>query len=591
MMQSKNSNSSQGRGNSKADGIDASLIGQNRLLHNLFSASVSLILYSLTALYGLVLCIIVITGRPVDPIVFASLIVMLITDGLYYFKVKAYQFLPLIGLTVLVLVGALHATYQGDFIEAVILLLQSQIILTLAYFLLPLNLSIPIILFLSVLFSIIATSYFAADQSLMILTTFLVQSTLLVFGGITKMQLQVTVHSQTQDIAQSLKSKDWQFYTLAENTQDMLLLLDTTHRILFANPPLQRLVAKHDLVGRSLHSASLPGEIAIPLRNALQEAVIERSMIMLDMRLEAMFDGSKPVFLDGQVFPQFEGDTLTGFLVVLKDVTLREHSEELFAQQAQADALKRFMREAAHDLITPLTTMKTNLYLMQHTTQDVKQLRRIELLEDQTDHIERSTQALLKMTRLEGAQFQMEAVFLNSFLSNIIAAHRTLVISREQNIIFEPDNRIAEVMLDVNEFQFVIREMLMNALVHSQSGDTTTVRTTQVDDKVVIEIEDEGDGIDPQDIDHIFEPFYRASAREIAKGGIGLGLTLSKWIVDIHRGRIEVHSDLDSGSSFSIHLPVSQNHQDGSRKKKRRTTRPVSDSQEETKEENIITRH
>jgi len=276
--------------------------------------------------------------------------------------------------------------------------------------------------------------------------------------------------------------------------------------------------------------------------------------------------------VEARIVPEFADenhDNVDTALFIGRDISARRLQEELQMQYNQADILQRFMREAAHDLITPLTTMKTNLYLMQRTTEDPAHLRRIELLEDQTDHIQKSMNALLKMTRLDSSNFDFEETDLNQLVRNMVLSQQVLMEVKGQQVKFKPDERLERVFVDQGEVQFVIRELLMNAMAHSTAGATTYVETHLGQDEVMISVKDEGDGIAPNDLIHIFEPFYRAAAREIVKGGIGLGLTLSRLIIDAHGGRIEVQSKREKGSTFFVYLPIIK---DQNELRKKRTT-------------------
>ena len=93
-----------------------------------------------------------------------------------------------------------------------------------------------------------------------------------------------------------------------------------------------------------------------------------------------------------------------------------------------------------------------------------------------------------------------------------------------------------------------------NAIRHSPSGGRVTVAVRSDAAGATLSVEDEGPGIRPEDLPHVFERFYRAASAP--GGGTGLGLAIAKWVVDRHGGRIEVANRATGGASFTVHLPA-----------------------------------
>ena len=106
-----------------------------------------------------------------------------------------------------------------------------------------------------------------------------------------------------------------------------------------------------------------------------------------------------------------------------------------------------------------------------------------------------------------------------------------------------------------------VRQLLLilidNALSHTPSGGGVSVGVTQRDGHARVTVADDGDGIPPEDLPHIFERFYRADkARTRENGGSGLGLAIAKWIVDAHNGEIVVKSAVGKGTEVAVSLPA-----------------------------------
>jgi signal transduction histidine kinase len=125
-----------------------------------------------------------------------------------------------------------------------------------------------------------------------------------------------------------------------------------------------------------------------------------------------------------------------------------------------------------------------------------------------------------------------------------------------RTISLEIPPEIVKIRADANRLSQVITNLVSNALKYSPDDKPISVRLSQDDDNITIAVEDEGSGIDREEQEHIFEPFYRAShARNSSKNGMGLGLAICKDIVERHGGSIWCDSHPGKGSSFFVRLP------------------------------------
>lgn len=368
----------------------------------------------------------------------------------------------------------------------------------------------------------------------------------------------VTPYRQAEE---TLRRQEHQFRALVEHTPDLIARFDRCYRHLYVNPALERFsgMALDQYVGKTSTELGWSEADFRPWLTAFDTVFDTGEETVIEVPITTP-KGERYV-LETRVVPERdEQGVIQTVLAITRNVTERRQAEqqrlEQARQQERVQVLERFMREAAHDLITPLTTMKTNLYLMRRTNDHPKIQRRIELLEDETSHIEASINALLKMTRMNEETFEFAPANLNLLVEQVVAAQRQHAEQMNIPLTFEPGTNIPAVMLDSSEFPFVIQELLTNAVAHSTSQQPITVQTAVAETDVCISVIDHGEGIKDEDLNLIFEPFYRSPAREVSKGGIGLGLTIAKWIVQAHHGRIEVESQVGKGSSFHVYLPL-----------------------------------
>src|SRR6185295_7681041 len=115
----------------------------------------------------------------------------------------------------------------------------------------------------------------------------------------------------------------------------------------------------------------------------------------------------------------------------------------------------------------------------------------------------------------------------------------------------------AFVLGDELRLRELVLNLVDNAVKYSRQGGKVDIELTRQGDRAILAVKDQGIGIDPEDLPHIFNRFYRTeAARAHTKKGTGLGLSICKWIVDVHRGTIEVQSIPDVGSTFTLLLPL-----------------------------------
>ena len=164
-------------------------------------------------------------------------------------------------------------------------------------------------------------------------------------------------------------------------------------------------------------------------------------------------------------------------------------------------------------------------------------------------------QDLVDSARAEAGklQLQREAVDLCAYLTDFLARLRlSLEVER---IIIEVPGDVPPVSADYARLDRIFTNIITNALKYSSPDTPITVRAQRQGDMVLVAIIDRGRGIAPEDVPHLFERFYRAK-REHGTEGIGLGLYITRTLVEAHGGHIRVESQIGKGSTFSFTLPA-----------------------------------
>lgn len=226
----------------------------------------------------------------------------------------------------------------------------------------------------------------------------------------------------------------------------------------------------------------------------------------------------------------------------------------------ELDRLKtKFVSDVSHELRTPITNLQLYLDLLKHGKPE-KRDHHLTVLRQQANRLTRLVEDILDLSRLElgDRRIAFASVDLNELVEQVVMTHQPLADNANLRLTFEPGPGLPFVQGEVNQLAQVVTNLVANALNYTPVG-SVTVRTYLEEKHVCLNVMDTGIGIDPEDLPHLFERFYRG--KQVSQGvvpGTGLGLAIVKEIVDLHRGSIEVNSQGGKGSAFSVRLPFAE---------------------------------
>jgi two-component system, OmpR family, sensor kinase len=228
------------------------------------------------------------------------------------------------------------------------------------------------------------------------------------------------------------------------------------------------------------------------------------------------------------------------------------------AHQAQValTAQRRFVGDASHELRTPLTAIRGNAEFLQRVPHIALEDREQSIAEivSQSQRMSRLVGDLLELARADaGQQLRKDPVAIAPLVRECYAEARYLP-GGCMLALAEPV-ATATVQGDADYLKQLLLILLDNAIKYTPEGGHVELSTALLDGHVAIAVADTGCGIDPADLPHVFERFYRAD-RARAAGGTGLGLSIAGWIVAEHGGQIRAQSAPGAGSTFTIVLPV-----------------------------------
>lgn len=232
---------------------------------------------------------------------------------------------------------------------------------------------------------------------------------------------------------------------------------------------------------------------------------------------------------------------------------LNAHAEN----EAQSkEFLKNTISDISHQLKTPLAALNIYNGIMQDEAENPEIKEFTELTEQELDRIETLVQNLLKITKLDAGTIRIEKKEENvSEMMNDIKNHFLFRARQEGKQISLSGNSTVTLMCDKGWLIQAIENIVKNALDHTEQGEQINIEWNSLPSVLQITVKDNGSGIHPEDIHHIFKRFYRSRFSKDTQG-IGLGLPLAKAIIEAHNGSIEVDSEVGKGTAFVINFLI-----------------------------------
>jgi signal transduction histidine kinase len=266
--------------------------------------------------------------------------------------------------------------------------------------------------------------------------------------------------------------------------------------------------------------------------------------------------------------PLLNPDGTRSIIKVFRDITERKRLEEEIIQAKvrietlhESERLKtELLSMVSHELRTPLSVIKGNItaLLGRKRWSVTEQKDFLSDINQETDYLTRLVTNLLDMSRLEVGGMELEKdwyhvseimEWADGALRNVVKRHNIEVsIPDDLPLVYVDRVRIGQVLVNFCE----------NAAKYSEGGSTITVGAEISGNSIVMSVTDTGTGIDLEDLEKVFDRFYRVGNKNKMQSGIGLGLSICRGIIETHGGKIRVESEVGKGSKFSFELPLEE---------------------------------
>ncbi|MDI1447068.1 HAMP domain-containing sensor histidine kinase [Polyangium sp. 6x1] len=235
----------------------------------------------------------------------------------------------------------------------------------------------------------------------------------------------------------------------------------------------------------------------------------------------------------------------------------------VFNDMAASIARKReeqiaVLAAVAHDIRNPLTAIKMSTTVLARgaPSTEPRVLRTLSIVDRQIDRLARMTDDLLQAARIQAGQLELakKPSDLCRILNESVELYASTSPNHRISLAIPEGTLVCDV--DAARVEQVLDNLIGNAIKYSPTGGEIRVVAHRIGEEAVVAVSDQGVGIEPTEIERIFEPFHRATSTRKVAHGVGLGLSVARKIVEAHGGRVDVESRLGEGTTFRVHLPL-----------------------------------
>lgn len=363
-----------------------------------------------------------------------------------------------------------------------------------------------------------------------------------------------------------------------ENIADIVWVLDLDNRLVYISPSVTRVLGYtvSESMGNNMDAAFTPQSVEY-IKKSLVEVLAnikkgEQSSIkprILELEMYHKNGSIIQVEVNANIIRNSAGEPV-GFLSTARDVTetkrLQQEITKLYEKEKtirkslETEVQKRieFARILVHELKNPLTSIISAADILKDSKPQAPYDRVIKSISRSSADLNERIGELLELTRAEVGELRIKPRRINSsaMITEVIKDIEPVITGRDINFKTQIYSNLGYVKADKNRIRQVMNNLVDNAIEATPEGGEITIQATEKKACIVIQVKDTGRGMRNSDLVHIFEPYYRISGTNRYEG-LGLGLAISKRIVELHRGKIWVESELGKGSTFSFSIPLS----------------------------------
>jgi PAS domain S-box-containing protein len=374
-----------------------------------------------------------------------------------------------------------------------------------------------------------------------------------IYGAATDITAQRLMTDRLQEQAESLAA-------ILSATVDHIYLIDGDGRYRYVSAGGARLLGRSpaEMSGRTWRDIGLPAELMEPFdaqrRRAIRTGMAQRHEIT------HYNERNEPRHFEYTIAPVAGMDAELGSVVVVA----RDDTERMRAEESLRDADRRkdeFLATLAHELRNPLAPIRNSLQILKlpRLEPEIASQAR-EMMERQVHHLVRLVDDLLDVSRVMRGKIELrkESCELSSIVARAVETAQPLIDAQQHQLDINLPAESLQVFADPIRLAQVISNVLTNAAKYTDPNGHIRLSASRVGEQVELRVKDNGIGIAPAMLDQIFELFVQADQSSVrAQGGLGIGLTLVKNLVELHGGTVAAISQgLGAGTEIVVSLPL-----------------------------------
>jgi len=389
------------------------------------------------------------------------------------------------------------------------------------------------------------------------------------------MSLMQSIKPEISDIRNFL-------YTLLDNINASVVILDENLRIKAFNKSFEHNLSNQLFPNKNIGNAinciyaitnddlcgKMPQCELCDLRNSLKEVIISKQNTKnqyFNRTTRINGDSIERTFLFSAHPVKYQEEDM--IMLIIEDITNQQKQKERLEKQnfdlvAINEQKNRFLSIASHDLRNPIATMQACSSLLMKALNDKLEDDQKDLLDIIFTKSQYSLQLisdLLDYSKIEAGKLNLylQDENFNSFFNYLL--NNYTIMFRQNNLMLKANiaDGLPAIKMDRNRIEQVINNLVDNAIKYSKSDDTITIECAAIDNYLVFSVQDCGPGIPNDELTKIFNAFHKVETTfHSRRNGSGLGLAIVKKIIDAHDGKVEVESELEKGSKFTIKLPI-----------------------------------
>jgi len=340
---------------------------------------------------------------------------------------------------------------------------------------------------------------------------------------------------------EAFRSEKAVFSSILANMNDGILVVDNNGNVTLINPSACAIfeISSQEAIGNSLVEV---------IRHFKMNELLEKTIAAGSPQMDN-FETAYKTYIRCIATPL--GDEMPGSILFLMQDLTRIRQLEIIRRD--------FVSNVSHELRTPLTSLKLITETLQdNLLEDPQEARKfLDRMAGEIDNLTQMVEELLELSRIESGLVPLEKRWIKPCALISSAAERMSLQVQRAGLTFAQDcpQNLPEILADNARLERVLVNLLHNAIKFTQPGGSIQLSAARDGNQVVFSVRDSGVGIQPRDLERIFERFYK-SDRSRSERGTGLGLSISKHLVEAHGGRIWAESQVNQGSLFSFSIPI-----------------------------------